>query len=71
MLSFSCSFYCNLLFILRHQPEIVAEGRQEIYDCWVEANKDPEHVDQEALLDSIYGALQLGFNQSREPIVHA
>ncbi|KAF4617282.1 hypothetical protein D9613_005863 [Agrocybe pediades] len=52
------------------EPEIVAEGRQEIYDNWVEANKDPDNVDEEALLDSILGALHLGFNKSEEPLVH-
>ncbi|CAA7264279.1 unnamed protein product [Cyclocybe aegerita] len=44
------------------EPEIVGAGRQEIYDCWVDGCKDPKNIDQDALLDAIFGALQLGFN---------
>lgn len=53
------------------EPEIVAEGRQEIYDYWVAGQKDPEDPDQEALLDAIFGAVQLAFNHSKTSIVNA
>jgi len=55
---------------LAWQPEIVADGRQEIYDCWVAGRKD-ENPDQDALLDAIFGALELGFNQNKTSIVNA
>ncbi|KAF4618668.1 hypothetical protein D9613_010124 [Agrocybe pediades] len=50
------------------EPEIVAEGRQEIYDCWVEGRKESN---KEALLDAVFGALQLGFNGHQDPLVNA
>ncbi|KAJ6627974.1 Alpha/Beta hydrolase protein [Mycena sp. CBHHK59/15] len=53
------------------EPVDVAGGRQEIYDCWKEAfNKDGK-VDQTALLDSVCGALQLGFSSRQTSLVNA
>ncbi|KAF8155559.1 Alpha/Beta hydrolase protein [Crassisporium funariophilum] len=53
------------------EPEEVACGRQEIYDYWVEGCKDPDHIDQDALLDAIFGAIQLAFNGQQSPISKA
>lgn len=47
------------------------EGRQEIHDCWVEANKDPNKIDPSALEDTKCGALQLGFNGEETSMVSA
>nr|GAT46118.1 predicted protein [Mycena chlorophos] len=52
------------------EPEDVAEGRMEIHDCWVEAFKGGK-VDQLALLDSVCGALQLGFSGQESTLVKA
>ncbi|KAJ7441770.1 Alpha/Beta hydrolase protein [Mycena galericulata] len=53
------------------EPADVAEGREEIYDCWVEAFKGPGKVDQTALLDSVCGALQLGFSGQQTSLINA
>lgn len=53
------------------QPEDVREGRQEIYDCWVQGFRDPSHIDESALLDAFYGALQLGFNGQESAVIRA
>ncbi|KAF8155558.1 Alpha/Beta hydrolase protein [Crassisporium funariophilum] len=55
----------------QEEPEEVACGRQEIYDCWVEGCKDPAHIDQDALLDAVFGALQLAFNGQQSPFTKA
>ncbi|KAF8155557.1 Alpha/Beta hydrolase protein [Crassisporium funariophilum] len=55
----------------QEEPEDVARGRQEIYDCWVEGCKDPENIDQDALLDAVSGAIQLGFNGQLVPVTQA
>ncbi|KAJ7118676.1 Alpha/Beta hydrolase protein [Mycena crocata] len=52
------------------EPEDVAEGRMEIYDCWVEAFKGGK-VDQIALLDAVCGALQLGFSGQQTSLISA
>ncbi|KAF7316120.1 AB hydrolase-1 domain-containing protein [Mycena indigotica] len=52
------------------EPEDVAEGRMEIHDCWVEAFKGSK-VDQIALLDSVCGALQLGFSGQETSLIKA
>ncbi|KAJ7468065.1 Alpha/Beta hydrolase protein [Mycena latifolia] len=52
------------------EPPDVAEGREEIHDCWVEAFKDGK-VDQTALLDSVCGALQLGFSGQQTSLISA
>ncbi|KAJ7175796.1 Alpha/Beta hydrolase protein [Mycena filopes] len=52
------------------EPIDVAEGREEIHDCWVEAFKDGK-VDQTALLDSVCGALQLGFSGQQSSLINA
>ncbi|KAJ7150140.1 Alpha/Beta hydrolase protein [Mycena crocata] len=52
------------------EPEEIAEGRLEIYDCWVEAFQDGK-VDQLALLDAVCGALQLGFNGQQTSLISA
>jgi pimeloyl-ACP methyl ester carboxylesterase len=53
------------------EPEIIADGRQEIYDCWVAGQQDVENPDHDALHDAILGALELGFNRSQTSIVNA
>ncbi|KAJ7668005.1 Alpha/Beta hydrolase protein [Mycena rosella] len=52
------------------EPPDVAEGREEIHDCWVEAFKGSK-VDQTALLDSVCGALQLGFSGQQTSLISA
>ncbi|KAJ7359633.1 Alpha/Beta hydrolase protein [Mycena albidolilacea] len=52
------------------EPPDVAEGREEIHDCWVEAFKGKK-VDQTALLDSVCGALQLGFSGQQTSLISA
>ncbi|KAF8162449.1 Alpha/Beta hydrolase protein [Mycena galopus ATCC 62051] len=52
------------------EPPDVAEGREEIHDCWVEAFKEKK-VDQTALLDSVCGALQLGFSGQQTSLISA
>ncbi|KAF8652357.1 hypothetical protein AX16_004387 [Volvariella volvacea WC 439] len=51
------------------EPVDVLEGRQEIYDCWIQGFGDGEVIHEDALLDAISGALQLGFNGSQSSIV--
>jgi hypothetical protein len=53
------------------KPAEVAEGRQEIYDCWVEGIKCRPSVDKVALLDAVYGASQLGFNSTQSSLISA
>ncbi|KAK7044845.1 AB hydrolase-1 domain-containing protein [Favolaschia claudopus] len=52
------------------EPLDVAEGREEIHDCWVEAFKGKK-VDQIALLDAVCGALQLGFSGQQSSFINA
>ncbi|KAK0458841.1 alpha/beta-hydrolase [Desarmillaria tabescens] len=52
------------------EPADVAQGRQEIADCWSEGFKGST-VDEAALYDAIYGALQLGFNSEQSSMVRA
>ncbi|KAJ7120268.1 Alpha/Beta hydrolase protein [Mycena epipterygia] len=49
----------------------VAEGRQEIYDCWVEAFEASIEVDEIALGDAFTGMLQLAYNNRRSPLITA
>ncbi|KAF9528440.1 Alpha/Beta hydrolase protein [Crepidotus variabilis] len=51
------------------EPENVAAGRQEIFDCWADSFQGPEH--QDALLDALFGSLQLGFNGESRSIISA
>ncbi|KAJ6587276.1 Alpha/Beta hydrolase protein [Mycena sp. CBHHK59/15] len=46
------------------EPQEVAEGRQEIYDCWEEGFRDPENVNVTAISDAIIGSLQLAYNNT-------
>jgi len=50
------------------QPKEVTEGLQEIYDYWTEGFRNPEAVNEEALEDALYGALQFGFNCVRSKL---
>ncbi|KAJ6451822.1 Alpha/Beta hydrolase protein [Mycena vitilis] len=52
------------------EPPEIAEGREEIHDCWLEAFKESK-VDQLALLDSVCGALQLGFSGQQTSLISA
>ncbi|KAK0480665.1 alpha/beta-hydrolase [Armillaria novae-zelandiae] len=52
------------------EPADVAQGRQEIADCWIEGFKGST-VDEAALYDAVYGALQLGFNSEQSSMVRA
>lgn len=47
----------------------MAEGRQEVYDCWAQAYENPNYIDEEALTDAVYGAVQLGFNNTTHGII--
>ncbi|EIM92308.1 alpha/beta-hydrolase [Stereum hirsutum FP-91666 SS1] len=51
------------------EPQDVAEGRQEVYDCWAQAYENPNYIDEEALTDAVYGAVQLGFNNTTHGII--
>ncbi|KAI4516996.1 Alpha/Beta hydrolase protein [Schizophyllum commune] len=53
------------------EPEGVAEGRREIYDCWVESFHDPKNIDYEILRDAVSGTMQLAFNSKVTPISKA
>ncbi|KAJ7741953.1 Alpha/Beta hydrolase protein [Mycena maculata] len=53
------------------EPADVAEGREEIHDYWVEAFRTGAKVDQTALLDAVYGALQLGFSSQQTSLISA
>ncbi|KAJ6557950.1 Alpha/Beta hydrolase protein [Mycena capillaripes] len=53
------------------EPPDVAEGREEIHDCWVAAFQTGGKVDQTALLDSVCGALQLGFSSQQTSLINA
>ncbi|KAJ7193481.1 Alpha/Beta hydrolase protein [Mycena pura] len=44
------------------EPPDVAEGRQEIFDCWVEGVRSGDSISSGAMGDSIMGALQLSVN---------
>lgn len=44
-------------------------GRKEIYECWVQGFADPENVDEAAVQDAVYGALQLAFNNLDSPLM--
>ncbi|KAJ6571003.1 Alpha/Beta hydrolase protein [Mycena vulgaris] len=52
------------------EPPDIAEGREEIHDCWVEAFKSST-VDESALLDAVCGALQLGFSGQQTSLISA
>ncbi|KAL1702671.1 Alpha/Beta hydrolase protein [Schizophyllum commune] len=49
------------------EPEDVAAGRLEIYECWCEGIQG----DKSALKDALWGACQLGFNSSNTSMVTA
>ncbi|KAJ7075802.1 Alpha/Beta hydrolase protein [Mycena belliarum] len=54
-------------------PE-VAEGRREIYSCWVAAFQNlclSGKTDETALLDAVCGVLQLGVNNMPDPMLTA
>jgi pimeloyl-ACP methyl ester carboxylesterase len=68
------SFYLilrNVTNVLSQQPREVEEGLQEIYDCWVEAFKDPAKINTSALSDAFYGVMQFGFNGSESSLTNA
>ncbi|KAF8182006.1 Alpha/Beta hydrolase protein [Pholiota molesta] len=50
------------------EPELVAAGRQEIYECWVEAHKDSHNPNDSAMLDAVFGAVELGYNRTSSSI---
>ncbi|KAJ7269641.1 Alpha/Beta hydrolase protein [Mycena rebaudengoi] len=52
------------------EPEDVADGREQIHDCWVAAFEGSK-VDQTALLDAVCGALQLGFSGEQTSFISA
>ncbi|KAG6861403.1 hypothetical protein C0995_000532 [Termitomyces sp. Mi166 len=53
------------------EPAEILEGREEIWDYWVQGWTDPEGPDTEAIKDSVGGAEQLGFNSLTAPLVKA
>ncbi|KAJ7366155.1 Alpha/Beta hydrolase protein [Mycena albidolilacea] len=46
----------------QEEPPEIIEGRQEIWDCWIEAFSDPQNVDTLAFSDSLTGGLQYAWN---------
>ncbi|KAJ7800387.1 Alpha/Beta hydrolase protein [Mycena olivaceomarginata] len=67
-LQFAISFPDKALSLTMISP--LPPCREEIYDCWVEAFKGKK-VDQTALLDSVCGALQLGFSGQQTSLISA
>ncbi|KAJ7663440.1 alpha/beta-hydrolase [Mycena rosella] len=55
------------------EPADVAQGRQEIYDCWEAGfgGGAQGEADESALFDAVCGALQLGVNNMQTPMVSA
>ncbi|KAJ7430751.1 Alpha/Beta hydrolase protein [Mycena galericulata] len=53
------------------EPPEAAEGRQEIWDCWVAAFEDPHNVDDAAIKDAVVGALQLAYNNRETTLSRA
>ncbi|RXW15317.1 hypothetical protein EST38_g10536 [Candolleomyces aberdarensis] len=51
------------------EPADVAEGRTEIYECWAASQQDADNPDEDALLDAVCGALQLGFNGQQTKLI--
>ncbi|KAJ7247934.1 Alpha/Beta hydrolase protein [Mycena haematopus] len=52
------------------EPPEIAEGREEIYDCWAAAFQGKK-VDELAMRDSVCGALQLGFSSKETSLINA
>ncbi|KAJ6578216.1 Alpha/Beta hydrolase protein [Mycena capillaripes] len=59
-----CALCFGLLpiYVSVFKPEESIHGRREIYDCWIQGFKDPDHVDQIALADSLMGGMQMAYN---------
>ncbi|KAJ7115410.1 Alpha/Beta hydrolase protein [Mycena epipterygia] len=53
------------------EPAEVAEGRQEIFECWAAVFGPDGQKDESALLDAVCGALQLGVNNMQTPLISA
>ncbi|KAJ7175062.1 Alpha/Beta hydrolase protein [Mycena crocata] len=54
------------------EPQDANDGRQEIYDIWVQAYENPDAFDESAIADSLAGTLQLTYNSDTElPFVKA
>jgi hypothetical protein len=71
MHSILLNFYWSDTKTLGEKPVEVGEGRQEIYDCWVEGIKARPKVDKIALMDAVCGASQLGFNSIQSSLITA
>ncbi|KAK7437943.1 hypothetical protein VKT23_018378 [Stygiomarasmius scandens] len=52
------------------EPEDVAGGRVEIYDCWCEGIQATP-TNKETLMDALYGALQLAFSNRTSSLITA
>ncbi len=65
--SVSCAAFLNFSIF---KPKDVAEGREEILECWKQGfSMDPP--DEEALQDACYGALQLAFSNEADSLTNA
>ncbi|KAG5644712.1 hypothetical protein DXG03_007935 [Asterophora parasitica] len=53
------------------EPREVREGRQEIYDCWVQGWRNYPDVDVTAFKDAMIGANQLAYNNIHTPLSDA
>ncbi|KAJ6487739.1 Alpha/Beta hydrolase protein, partial [Mycena sanguinolenta] len=53
------------------EPPAVAEGREEIYDCWIGGFDKKGIVDEDALNVSVQGAIQLGFSGRKSSLIEA
>lgn len=50
----------------------MASGRQEIFECFAEcAPEGSTSIDDSAMRDAVFGALDFGFNRSEASIVNA
>ncbi|KAG7086410.1 hypothetical protein E1B28_002365 [Marasmius oreades] len=55
------------------EPPDIAAGRKEIHDCWCEAFTDSTggKIDESALMDAVYGGLQLAFSNKSSTLISA
>ncbi|KAF9265895.1 alpha/beta-hydrolase [Marasmius fiardii PR-910] len=52
------------------EPADIADGRQEIHDCWC-ASYNGGKLDETAQLDAVYGAMQLAFSNKHSTLITA
>ncbi|KAJ6564091.1 Alpha/Beta hydrolase protein [Mycena capillaripes] len=53
------------------EPLEIIDGRQEIWDCWIEAFSDAQNIDTLALTDALTGGLQFAWNNRETALTRA